>query len=92
MSHEFCIEEMGEQIKAYKVAQKASGLKKGDFVLVTRKVESNFDGWRNTWVPPMDKYVGKVWSVDDVSADIILLHPEERYGFPFYVLQKVHRR
>lgn len=77
----------------YTTAQAASGLKVGDRVRVRRKAEHHEKGWRNTWNPEMDSYIGKVLvitRIEDGCVGILLNHSV--FYFPFFVLEKVEAK
>ena len=72
---------------------KATNLKPGDKVKVLRKANSYEFCWINKWSPKMDKYVGKIVTVDTVDMEngIVIHDSNDRtfWGFPFFVLEKI---
>jgi hypothetical protein len=72
---------------------KASGIKVGDKVKVTRIAASSEQGWKNAWVYEMDSMVGEILEVvsDDGSLGFDLRDNEtnDSYQFPHFVLEKV---
>jgi hypothetical protein len=76
----------------YIAKEKASGLKVGDKVLITRAAKSHEQGWGNGWVSPkMDKEVGKVGTIVEIAEEgqgIRLSGLGENYRYPYFVLSK----
>jgi hypothetical protein len=72
----------------YAIAQKASGIKIGDKVIVTKSAKSYDLGWGTTWESEMQKSIGSTFFVGRI---------DERYGmlldndlwYPFYVLKNI---
>jgi len=78
---------------SYEAAQKEfvsfHNLKEGDTVKILRKAGIGELGWYH-WAPSMDKYVGKTGVVCSIRSDKIRVKMgEERWDYPFYVLEKV---
>lgn len=68
------------------------GLTKGSTVRVIAKAQSRSAGWSNSWTDDMDRYVGKVCTVDEegISEHGIRLDVgETTYRFPAHVLEVV---
>lgn len=86
---------MTTQEQVYLDAQKACGLKVGDYVRVTRKAYDCEAGWDNGWADGMDKTVGMVGNVLAVSSDGIQISfassRNGRWYFPYFVLEKVEK-
>ena len=73
---------------SYPELHKASGLKVGDRVRVTRSAENHEDGWENSWYL-MDSFVGGVFTIaKDRGQKGFELSGTEK-DFPCFVLQKV---
>ena len=72
-------------------SHKASGLKVGDRVKVLRKCKSYKDGWGNTWESEMDSSIGNVYEivVDKGTFGFRLPLDNDRYCFPYFVLEKI---
>ena len=83
-----------KQIKKYKKQayidyQKASGLKVGDKVEVTRKAESFESGWTCTWTKQMDSDVGEIHVISSIEPNGTGITLDSGWCFPFFVLEKV---
>ena len=72
--------------KEYIMAQSTCGIHVGERVCVTKKAKSFSHGWNNTWVSPMNCYIGSVHEVLCISPNGIEL---SGFGFPYFVLRKV---
>lgn len=64
-------------------------IKKGDFVYIERKIreEEQYE-WNDTWMPEMDKWVGKVCRVNKIRNNDNLylnLGYPLKYNFPPYI-------
>jgi len=80
---------MTEQEK-YIAGQKASGIKVGDTVRVTRKAGTCEDGWATFWPPASDDIVGHTRVVDEVdNAGALGVHLTNECWFPYFVLEIV---
>lgn len=81
--------------KVYLDAQAACGLKVGDYVMVTRKAYDYEAGWDNDWADSMDKTVGVVGKVVDVSSagiQVSFASPvNECWYFPYFALEKTDK-
>lgn len=77
--------------QAYIDYQKASGLKVGDKVKVTRKAESFESGWTCIWIEQMNDDVGQIFTITNIdkSAAGIMLGSGSGWYFPFFVLKKI---
>lgn len=64
--------------------------KPGDRVRIMRKIPDNTDGWPLTWCPGMDKYVGKVCTIDSVDARGVRLLGAGGYVYPAHGLMPEH--
>ncbi len=70
---------------------KASGLKVGDKVIVTRRAESYANGWSNCWLPEKDKSIGKTFTIlEDHQSHGFVLDDGNDYHYPYFILQKVY--
>lgn len=80
-----------EYVKLQDVWLKATDIKKGDWVKVTRKADSHESGWNAVWVNEMWQAVGSVYRVcgfrgpfgvrlEDVEGTIC-------FNFPFFILE-----
>jgi hypothetical protein len=67
--------------------------KVGDRVKILRKAKTHEDGWKNAWVPQMDKSVGKTGVVTStkrsLEKDIQVTVCYMSYGYPSFVLELV---
>lgn len=78
--------------KVYMDAQKACGLKVGDWVKITRKAEDYEAGWNNTWDCTMDEYanqVGQIMDINDEGIEVQFIACWD--SFPYFVLEKVEK-
>ena len=80
--------------EAYIEAEKSSGLKVGDRVVVTRKAERHELGWRNSWPSGMNRYIGITMTVEDISTtgNGIRMDKYPYIRFPFFVLELIEER
>jgi len=69
----------------YARAQRESGIKAGDFVLVERVAKEGEGDWPTTWTPSMNSSVGKMYEVSYVTKEGVML---EWFLFPYFVLRK----
>lgn len=87
--------------KCYKQRQRESGIKPGDVVFVLRGVEDHEaveQGWCDSWVPSMDKFIGKQFIAyghsSKTDACFILYEDNDRekenWNFPYFCLRKVN--
>lgn len=83
-----------EEPVPYTEGQGASGLKPGDWVMVTRKAATGEGGWGDTWPEEMDRFVGSVGKVDRISSGSggIFLDGCGYYRYPYFVLEKITTR
>jgi len=72
----------------YLAFHKASGLKIGDTVKVTRKAEDYEMGWKDIWASYMDDYVGHTYKITG-DGDFYGWELDNKYTFPTFVLQKI---
>lgn len=83
--------------KTYIELHEASGLKKGDFVEVTRRAKTDEKGWGNSWISPsMNRAVGLVGriAIDNGVHGFTLDFKEEKglnFDYPCFVLKKVRK-
>jgi len=63
-----------------------NNIKVGDKVRVLRKAESFENGWNGYWVREMDKFIGKVLTVNKIEEEI---STKESLYYPYFVLEKV---
>jgi hypothetical protein len=79
--------------KSYEERQRAwleeTGLKVGDTVKVVRTAEDGENGWGNDWVPEMNKYVGKEYTLNRIKGSSGLY--VGNWDFPYFVLEKVKK-
>lgn len=73
---------------------KENGLKKGDYVKVTRRAKDHEDGWDGHWTKDRDYFIGKVIPVSNIceSTGVIVSYcccDWAGYDFPYFVLEKV---
>lgn len=71
----------------YLIQHKLSGLKVGDEVTVTRAAKSYENGWDNTWIAAMSKYVGMTLIIADDRPSKGFSLKGSSYNFPYFVLQ-----
>ena len=71
---------------------KEDPLKVGDKVRITRSAKSHSEGWDNTWISNMNKYIGTETVVTNIygGSGISLLNCEG-YRFPSSVLERIRR-
>lgn len=83
---------MGAAEKAYTERQEKCGIHKGDIVRVVRGALPYEKDWPCTWLPGMDKMIGNIYEVGNVSSSgICLLHPNHiTFCFPYFVLKKLN--
>jgi len=65
--------------------QQASGIKRGDTVLVLRTAEDGEMGWDNSWAPCMDHEVGEEHVVHSVAGSSGIVLDKGSMYYPFYV-------
>lgn len=68
----------------------ARKLKFGQYVRVVRRAKDGKDGWRNSWISKMDKYIGRVYKIDDINEVTgVRLRTEDGhvFYFPAHVLK-----
>ena len=77
--------------EAYLEAEKGSGLKVGDKVLVTRKADHHELGWKNCWSSDMNSHIGQVMTIENISTmgNGIRMLEQPLYQFPFFVLELI---
>lgn len=85
---------MNEKVEvkeAYKIMQKASGIKVGDRVRLLRKVSGEGEmGWHEGWCGDMSDRVGKIGTVIDVRDHTIDVNIQaSHFTYPFFVLEVV---
>ena len=70
---------------------KATDLKVGDTVRVTRVAKSLEFGWDNSWITAMNASVGKTFTVRTINDGTsgIQLEDSDECNYPFFVLEKV---
>jgi hypothetical protein len=70
---------------------KASGLKIGDVVRVTRAAKTQESGWNNSWMTPqMNGFIGKEYTIDYISERSgIRFKEDSRYLFPYFILEPI---
>lgn len=72
----------------YAELQEESGLKVGDTVKVLRKCVDGELGWENVWVEGMDKAIGQVYTIREITKYGIKVDLCVAYCFPYFVLEK----
>lgn len=81
--------------KVYRDAQAACGPEVGDYVRVIRKAYNHEAGWDNAWPTNMDKTIGMVGKVVEVSRTGIRISfaspVNECWYFPYFVLEKTDK-
>ena len=75
-------------VMGYMTNQFKSGLKEGDRVRITHKVESDLGGWHNSWVDPMDKEIGMEFTIEKLESKGVRLLGSI-WLYPYFVLEKV---
>lgn len=84
-----------EPDSGYLTGHRASGIKVGDYVRVTRVSDDREGGWDNTWNDRMSRFVGKIHEVvsDRGKYGFRLAEraTDDRWDFPYFVLQKVRK-
>lgn len=76
----------------YAEIHRASGLKPGDWVKVTRRSKYLEGGWSGVWMADMDHYLDCIMRIkEDYSGDGFVLE-STTYLFPCFVLEKVDFR
>lgn len=71
---------------------KKHDVKVGDHVLLIRAASDGEDAWPNVWPCTADGWIGNILRVMDIhSQNIVCYNPdsEDRFGFPYFVLEKV---
>lgn len=80
-----------EYVKMQDMWLKATGIKEGSWVEVTREAENHESGWGSQWVTVMTDLVGKTCRVIGMHSSYGLhletVEDGKRYGFPFFVLE-----
>ena len=80
-----------EYVKMQDMWLKATGIKEGSWVKVTREAENHESGWGSQWVTVMTDLVGKTCRVIGMHSSYGLhletVEDGKRYGFPFFVLE-----
>ena len=80
-------------LESSRIVSQKRPLKVGDRVRVVRKVESNSDGWNNTWeAPEMDQYInnGRVYTIARISDMGVRFEEDDGYGWPVSALELAH--
>lgn len=72
----------------YTELQEESGLKVGDMVKVLRRGSKDELGWENVWIEEMDKAIGQVCTIREITKNGIRLDQCNSYDFPCFVLEK----
>lgn len=72
----------------YKENHRKSGIKIGDKVKILRKAESFECGWKNGWVPEMNRMVGMTSIITGDSGEYGFVL-EDGLGYPYFVLEIV---
>lgn len=77
---------------SYLERQKASGLKPGDWVKVTRAAVSGEQGWESFWIVRLDKYIGGIFQIAEFRYEWGFRLKGTNYWFPYFILEKVTSR
>lgn len=76
---------------SYKEEGESKGFVKGATVRVLKKCLYNEKGWNNSWVEPMNKFIGNVYTIKETSNDGILLcdsnDSDYDWNFPWHVCE-----
>ena len=78
-----------EDTQKYEQQHKASGIKMGDTVEILSKAQTAELGWNNSWVPEMDKMVGKTVTITQDCGKHGFEIAEDGKCYPYFVMQKV---
>lgn len=66
------------------------GLRAGDIVICTRSARDEERGWPNSWVPNMDKLIGKECTIGYITEmGEVIIEELATYAFPFFVFEKI---
>jgi len=76
----------------YRDLHRASGLKAGDWVKVTRAAKDFEAGWSSSWMPGMDRYIGSIVRINHHNDEYGFTLAGTPYLFPCFVLEKVNCR
>lgn len=81
-----------EYVKMQDMWLKATDIKKGDWVKVTRKADSHESGWNNVWTPDLDTIVGTFVRVVGVRDSNGIEVGTSNFSFPscrlpFFILE-----
>jgi hypothetical protein len=68
--------------------QEATGITKGDNVMVKHKCPSYLGGWNNSWTEEMNDAVGREFIVIDVNGTSGVSLKGSDYSFPVFCLVK----
>ena len=68
------------------------GIGVGDKVKVLMKAESKKKGWRITWNPRMDGFVGQTLTVCSIADEKGFCCLPDHYWFPFFVLELIQKK
>lgn len=67
-------------------------IKVGDKVKIVRKVESHSEGWENSWVDSMDKFVGSSGLVVVVLGTSVYIKGCENWAFPLCGVELISKK
>lgn len=76
----------------YLNGHKASGLRIGDRVRITRKADNAENGWKSYWAPIMDCTVGEIGTIesdDNYYGFKVNVGPGGDWRYPYFILEKV---
>lgn len=76
----------------YLEEHRASRLKVGDKVIVTRKAKSEENGWCNGWDSSMDCLVGKTCTITVDNLEYGFSLNDSGYDFPYFILEPVDKK
>lgn len=71
---------------------KKHNIKVGDKVRITRKANSNENGWNNNWVVDMTNLIHKIGTIIELNytcRGISVIIDDLSYRYPYFVLEKV---
>ena len=72
---------------------KENNIKVGDKVKIVRSAMSYEYGWENVWISIMDKYIGKVFTIEPESytGNRGIMLGDAKHYFPWFVLEPVNK-
>ena len=92
----FVLEKIEKKSNVVIYENNPNGLKRGDRVKVIRAAKSNESGWRNDWVPEMDKSIGKIGTVLTIEKNnlgiVVEIDDMENFTYPPFVLGEAEEK